>query len=153
MKTRKRWWWWAALVGAVVLCVVIPVTFRWCVGWSDSHGRWHLFVESGILAIKHIEAVEVTPSPLAWNGGFQFAKLPFLQPWVAWPRFLDLGNDQWLFEFPLHFPLLAFVAVLALPYLPPIVKRRRRKAGLCVGCAYDLTGNESGRCPECGEAT
>lgn len=23
---------------------------------------------------------------------------------------------------------------------------------LCAGCGYDLIGNESGRCPECGEA-
>jgi len=27
----------------------------------------------------------------------------------------------------------------------------RRKAGLCVRCSYDLTGNTSGICPECGE--
>jgi hypothetical protein len=27
---------------------------------------------------------------------------------------------------------------------------RRRKRGLCVKCAYDLTGNVSGVCPECG---
>lgn len=26
----------------------------------------------------------------------------------------------------------------------------RRAAGLCVACGYDLTGNVSGRCPECG---
>ncbi len=29
---------------------------------------------------------------------------------------------------------------------------RRRKPGHC-GCGYDLTGNVSGRCPECGETT
>jgi hypothetical protein len=28
--------------------------------------------------------------------------------------------------------------------------RRRTRAGFCVGCGYDLTGNVSGRCPECG---
>ena len=28
----------------------------------------------------------------------------------------------------------------------------RRKTGRCLGCGYDLTGNVSGRCPECGEA-
>ena len=27
---------------------------------------------------------------------------------------------------------------------------RRRHQGLCTQCAYDLTGNESGFCPECG---
>ncbi len=29
--------------------------------------------------------------------------------------------------------------------------RARRQAGLCQRCAYDLRGNLSGRCPECGE--
>ena len=28
---------------------------------------------------------------------------------------------------------------------------RRRKKGLCVKCSYNLTGNVSGVCPECGE--
>ncbi len=28
---------------------------------------------------------------------------------------------------------------------------RRRKRGWCIGCGYDLTGNLSGTCPECGE--
>jgi predicted RNA-binding Zn-ribbon protein involved in translation (DUF1610 family) len=32
--------------------------------------------------------------------------------------------------------------------------RRARKVppGLCVSCHYDLTGNVSGVCPECGKA-
>ena len=28
--------------------------------------------------------------------------------------------------------------------------RQRRNVGCCSSCAYDLTGNVSGRCPECG---
>lgn len=31
-------------------------------------------------------------------------------------------------------------------------ERLRRGAGLCAQCAYDLRGNESGVCPECGSA-
>jgi hypothetical protein len=30
---------------------------------------------------------------------------------------------------------------------------RRWFAGRCIKCGYDLTGNKSGRCPECGEVT
>jgi len=29
---------------------------------------------------------------------------------------------------------------------------RRKPAGVCRGCGYDVTGNVSGRCPECGRA-
>lgn len=28
--------------------------------------------------------------------------------------------------------------------------RTRRRLGQCLACGYDLTGNVSGRCPECG---
>ena len=31
----------------------------------------------------------------------------------------------------------------------PLRRYRRRKRGWCVRCGYDLTGNESGVCPEC----
>lgn len=32
----------------------------------------------------------------------------------------------------------------------PAIAEARRRQGLCTGCGYDLTGNESGTCPECG---
>ena len=51
-----------------------------------------------------------------------------------------------------------FVVLLGLIYpayvggvLPYVVRRRRRQLGRCEYCAYDLTGNESGVCPECGK--
>ena len=31
-----------------------------------------------------------------------------------------------------------------------LVSRRRPQPGRCAGCNYDLTGNVSGVCPECG---
>ncbi len=32
----------------------------------------------------------------------------------------------------------------------PVLRRRRRRKGLCTKCGYDMTGNTSGVCPECG---
>ncbi len=31
--------------------------------------------------------------------------------------------------------------------------RRRKRLGQCITCGYDLTGNQSGTCPECGATT
>ena len=45
------------------------------------------------------------------------------------------------------------VALAGLAFAVAIVpprRGRRASAGLCAVCAYDLTGNESGVCPECG---
>lgn len=50
---------------------------------------------------------------------------------------------------PLWIPFLAFgVPSLVLWWLD----RRRPTAGHCPHCGYNLTGNVSGRCPECGNA-
>ncbi len=51
--------------------------------------------------------------------------------------------------------LLAFSVVLAAyPVIVftrgPLRRRRRKRKGLCLTCGYDLTGNESGVCSECG---
>ena len=54
---------------------------------------------------------------------------------------------------PLWFLLCAFLVVpvcRAGSYARRIVSARRKAAGLCAACGYDLTGNVSGVCPECG---
>lgn len=55
-------------------------------------------------------------------------------------------------------PLWALAALFA--YAPiaafvrgPLRRFRRRKRGVCVPCGYNLTGNVSGVCPECGNQT
>jgi len=49
---------------------------------------------------------------------------------------------------------MMFILMAAYPTLAfirgPVRRHRRRKRGLCVKCAYNLTGNVSGTCPECG---
>ncbi len=46
--------------------------------------------------------------------------------------------------------VLAFLWVGVLFVSPRWRRRQRHRRGLCTGCGYDLTGNESGKCPECG---
>ena len=41
------------------------------------------------------------------------------------------------------YPTIAFIR-------GPLRRWRRKKRGQCLKCGYDLTGNESGVCPECG---
>ena len=54
--------------------------------------------------------------------------------------------------FHLGLPLLVFLIWSGFLILYPILRARvRRKRGLCVTCAYDLTGNVSGKCSECGK--
>ncbi len=49
--------------------------------------------------------------------------------------------------------LLIPLIVLAIPTLYVLYGYRRIPPGHCQKCGYDLTGNTSGRCPECGNVT
>ena len=54
----------------------------------------------------------------------------------------------------LWIPLAMFSAYPSVAFIRgPLRRYRRRKRGLCVRCGYDLTGNVSGACSECGEGT
>lgn len=85
---------------------------------------------------------EPTGPPMPRNGcAIQVADgcLVIWAPWLICPP-IPLRSTSVLF---------AVVAgyLAAWPYL---CRYRRRKRGLCVKCGYDLTGNTSGKCPECG---
>jgi len=57
---------------------------------------------------------------------------------------LALSMPAWFVFIPLSaYPLLYFTR-------GPIRRYFRRRKGLCLKCAYNLTGNTTGICPECG---
>ncbi len=75
-----------------------------------------------------------TPTPVSWNWR-----------WWSW------GGKPFTIKIPLWLPFL----LIALPtgYLFWSDHRKRTRLGLCAMCGYDLTGNTSGTCPECGATT
>jgi len=55
---------------------------------------------------------------------------------------------------PFWFLLVAFAPYPTLAFIRgPFRCWRRRRKGCCIRCGYNLTGNVSGRCPECGQET
>ncbi len=67
----------------------------------------------------------------------------------AWNQiYLDL-DTCYGFMLP-HWFLILIFAILPTIWLFKWNKRRKLGANICPNCAYDLTGNESGNCPECG---
>lgn len=56
-----------------------------------------------------------------------------------------------IIRFPLWIPaLLMIITPIRSAINGPIMQRRRKKRGECLHCGYNLTGNTSGVCPECG---
>ena len=148
MKTKR--WWWIALSCLILVLFTIPVSFYWIVGWSDSANRWYIYVEHGVLHGNNLQLSGATAPVQPWYGTLEIFRSSIYDPWIPFPSFTRNANGSCVFHFPLHLPLLALLVVVVFPILPAVVKRRRRKAGLCVTCEYDLTGNVSGVCPECG---
>jgi hypothetical protein len=68
------------------------------------------------------------------------------------PRLSIMPQLTAVIGFPLWGPLLVFGTYpLMTLILSPYWRRRSRRAqGLCLHCGYDLTGNVSHVCPECG---
>jgi hypothetical protein len=71
----------------------------------------------------------------------------WLKAWAVSSNFLH--GHLWAFGFPLWFPAAVFAAPPGLWLLRRI--HRRPRPGHCPHCGYDLRGNVSGVCPECGE--
>jgi len=61
--------------------------------------------------------------------------------------------DGYVVYAPLWFLFAMFATCPTIAFIRgPLRRWRRKRKSLCVKCGYDLTGNESGVCPECGTA-
>ena len=131
----------------VIVFVSIGVTLLTClVGFE--HGdlvNYEVKVWGGVLwlAWGDLPGWPIRPTSYAFGtdwyvpGGFGVYPIPF---------YGSGGASRWLYV-----PFWPLV-VLAAGWIacPAVRSWNRHRLGLCSRCGYDLTGNESGVCPECG---
>jgi len=86
------------------------------------------------------EYLRATPG---WHLGSSSGTLGFDKPAIAVRQY---RTEAWI-------PLWLILVTAAIPTLLAWLWPRHRKRGNCDTCAHDLTGNVSGRCPECGKET
>ena len=92
---------------------------------------------------------------LRYNRPSEFHMMWRRKTYVGSPSYLVKYFDQTRISVPLLVPCLVFslYPIIVLPKWAQRLRRiRRGKCGLCVKCGYDLQGNVSGVCPECGVA-
>ena len=109
---------------------------------------------------RYLDAPTDTYTDHGIPGWFRFFARPDGTRWVSLPGlqflwcFQATGYSQVFVS--LDFLVLAMAAALV-PAIHVIGTRlrnsSRRRHGRCVSCGYDLTGNESHTCPECGTPT
>jgi len=112
---------------------VYQSTTRYCFRLYTAGGRTSLHYDGAVLL------------PPFWQGSFDFGGLRYRASTGAW-QYVNLSSPSWLAGGLLAlYPSFVFLR-------PPIRRRIRRRRGWCLWCGYDLTGNVTGMCSECGEA-
>lgn len=120
------------VVGTAVVCVTSGRSARLLFG----NNAGSIAAEQGSLVITY-------------GGAFVEKTIPLR----TYPRTYTIGRHRivivrlWIvFILFATYPTIAFIR-------GPVRRHRRRRKGLCIRCGYNLTGNVSGVCPECGEPT
>jgi hypothetical protein len=73
--------------------------------------------------------------------------VPRFEPSEIFPRKIGRLTTP---QFDLHFPLWIPVITFLMPTIILFKRKPRSLPGRCDTCGYNLTGNTSGKCPECG---
>ena len=134
LSRRWRMLKWAGLLICVLLTLTIVLTRWWSIAWS--RGNYWGFFQWGAVAVGYHKSVD--------------------DFWWDVRRNIQTGPLFWWFDYqpgrascfitPLWLPL----AVIGVPTILAWRRDRRIPPGHCQRCGYDLTGNVSGRCSECG---
>ena len=146
---------WVGVALCVAVVALAVVTMRWRIRWQSASKNYGGVAFDGAVGVFWVPSNPlqiVNPSPAGWA-------VDVLRPsWsgtlYGWSQAALLPKSGW--NLPARYVSVPLWLAFLLVMLPTAVLWRRSRGsepGLCSFCGYDLTGNISGRCPECGEAT
>lgn len=156
---------WAGALVCLSICTTIVASWHWtffcsiALPSSSQEGRFNVYTFIVARSELHITTLPVVPSSKSrkrwglkvdeyadgWIGNR--GRLSFRLPGRKYIPWYNLG--RWWYWIPLWIPLLlAGVPTLLLFWRD---RRLRIPPGHCQRCGYNLTGNVSGKCSECGE--
>ncbi len=153
---------WAALCAALVTLWAWGLSTKWAVDWAGEGRvlRLGLGVISYIWFAGDATAIETYRRSRPARGWNLYAaprdyNVPF-RLGLVWPEYYWFPVNGSFGSFTSHrirvpcwLPLIGLALVSSTLFY---LDRKRPPPGHCQSCGYDLTGNISGRCPECGNA-
>lgn len=139
---------WAGLCVCILILAAWVVSLRWRLGFYSTY--WEAWVGLSLVVV-----VELARKGQDYYGhgkdGWYWVECrthgELLYYGLRWPEWHQ--STSTFIMIPLWLPLLAVAIPTAILFYRD---RRRTRLGGCRQCGYDLTGNVSGRCPECGTA-
>jgi hypothetical protein len=159
---------WGGTVTCLLILAVVAVTHLWCITYCGAYDilrdKWGLdvLVYCGSVHVFCTYMTAPVPPNHQPSGGralyvdrFSLRKV-YGDRWqrrlVLWfyadgPRLIW---NSYLYRVTVHVPLWPFFLLTFIPTAFLWHRDRRSPPGRCRRCGYDLTGNESGVCPECG---
>jgi hypothetical protein len=157
-RLRRRWriLKWAGLVLLLLIWVAWAASRWWNLSYSREYGPMRPAGQEGRVVWYARAATQVGLSGgclRVSRGASSIRKGQWLLvrwpvPGWDWRVYSYQGFGYWNFRLPLWIPFLLFV--IPTPFL--WWRDRRLPPGHCQKCGYNLTGNLSGVCPECGES-
>jgi hypothetical protein len=138
------------VVGCIITTLLWAISYVWTFSHSGpgirSNTFFRLTLQNGV--IRYMERAYPFASSERWD----------MQPCQAWRKLLTAGppspqpkpTKARTFLTGVGTRLLPLFAIVLLTASLFWMDRRRWPTGCCQECGYDLRGNTSGRCPECG---
>lgn len=126
---------------------------RTFIGAHDESSWCTMDVSRGRLYVEYNRRVDPGHERLTGRfslPGFHVSRHTSLEPLEALLLGRQILRLTVLLPLWLVFPLLSAYPTLAF-IRGPLRRRRRRRRGQCATCGYDLTGNVTGVCSECGQ--
>lgn len=140
-KTRRSLLKWIALATLISLIVIVAVSMFLQLSYqhnSDGTGV-HIFARNASLVVFYDSDSRLAP------GFFTFKHAPAMPQFV--PNMVTVQG-----QFEMIVPLWIPIAILGLMTVWLFRRDPKPTPGQCQQCGYNLNANESGRCPECGNA-
>lgn len=135
----------AGLVVCVLVLIVWYSSGRFWIEYNTGN-RVRVGINRGVIRISSIPECVLFLHQAGWEHGRNSS---FELEWCL-PHTADCAQSTIGVWWEINIPLWFVLALVATPVVFGAVRRRRIPPGHCQKCGYNLTGNVSGCCSECG---